>query len=358
MPAAATAQLTANARFVVIVLAAGVSGSLLMLALQWPVALAMLVAAPVAACGAPFWFSATYLCRAMPIARAPITRVMVATLGAAGVTGAIWAAAGFGVWHLLQRGTFGRVDVAPFDVGTRQTALVLLAALGFLGHLLSAALAYLTHAFQESTAAAQRVLASEVAHRDAELRALRAQVDPHFLFNSLNSISGLTTADPARARQMCQLLSEFLRESMAVGASMRIPLAREIALAEQYLKVEQVRFGARLTVSANVSAESAPVTVPPLILQPLVENAVRHGIATCLDGGTIEINARRTGDRAMVDVRNPKDEDSHRPGTGRGLDLVRRRLSATYGTRATVAIESGPTWYQVTLSVPVEAEPA
>lgn len=341
-----------NIRLLAMALVAASTGLLVQLALQWPWEDALALAIPVALCGTPLWFSAAYLCRAMPIARTPATRVVTASLGAAGVTGAVWAAAAYGCWRGLQA-----AGVA-LDDAHLQTAIVLLASFGYLGHLLAAALYYLVHAFQESTEAARQVLASEVAHRDAELRALRAQVDPHFLFNSLNSISGLTTADPARARQMCHLLAEFLRESMAVGASGRIPLAREIALAEQYLGVEQVRFGSRLSVTASVAEGSDGLLVPPLILQPLVENAVRHGIATCLDGGTIEIAARRSGDRAVVEVRNPKDADTRRPGTGLGLDLVRRRLSATYGARATLAIESGATWYQVSLSVPAESEAA
>jgi LytS/YehU family sensor histidine kinase len=94
--------------------------------------------------------------------------------------------------------------------------------------------------------------------------------------------------------------------------------------------------------------------VPPLILQPLVENAVRHGIATRLDGGAIEIAVRRAGDRAIIVVSNPRDPDASRKGTGLGLDIVRRRLAAAFGDAAALSIEAAPESYKVSVSLPVE----
>jgi LytS/YehU family sensor histidine kinase len=155
---------------------------------------------------------------------------------------------------------------------------------------------------------------------------------------------------------MCQLLAEFLRDSLTLGQESRIPLVREVALAEQYLRIEQVRFGSRLTVSLHVSPESAATPVPPLLLQPLVENAVRHGIATRLDGGRVEVSAHRVGSLTNVSVANPRDTDAARRGLGFGLDIVRRRLAAAWGERATMAIEAAPESYRVSLSLPVDAD--
>ena len=309
---------------------------------------AMAFALPLALFATPLSFSAWYLCRAMPLSRTPALRLVAAAVGSAGVSGAIWAAIGNEWWNVLVIGGLERPD-AP-----RPVLSALLIGLGGLGYLLSVTVHYLLQAAEETAEAARRVLASEVAHRDAELRALRAQVDPHFLFNSLNSIAGLTAADPDRAREMCQRLADFLRESLAVGASPRIALRREVALAEQYLRVEQVRFGPRLAIRTMMAPESGDLPVPPLILQPLVENAVRHGVGTCLDGGTIEIQARRAGDRVVIDVRNPRDADGGRPGTGRGLDLVRQRLTASFGRHAAVAIEPSSDAYRVTITMPAE----
>jgi two-component system sensor histidine kinase AlgZ len=309
---------------------------------------ALVFALPLAIVATPLSFSAWYLCRALPLSRTPPIRLVTAALGSGVVSGAVWAAIGYAWWDALVREGWARTD-APTPV-----LAALLSGLGGLGYVLSVAVHYLFQAAEDSADAGRRVLASEIAHREAELRALRAQVDPHFLFNSLNSIAGLTTADPVRAREMCQRLADFLRESLAVGASSRIPLRREVALAEQYLLVEGVRFGRRLSVRASVTPETADVAVPPLILQPLVENAVRHGVATCVEGGTIEIATCRTGDRVVIDVANPRDADGGRPGTGLGLALVRRRLGASFGGAAALRVEPSPAAYRVSVTIPID----
>jgi signal transduction histidine kinase len=308
----------------------------------------LVFALPLGALAAPLSQSAWYLCRAMPLSRTPVLRVVVTACGAAAVTAAVWAAAAYEWWLALV--WLGRIRaVAPMP-----TLTSIVAGLGALAYLLSIAMHYLGQAFQESERAARRVLEAEIAHRDAELRALRAQIDPHFLFNSLHSIGGLVGVDPDKAREMCQLLADFLRDSLTLGASARISLGREVALAEQYLHVEQVRFGRRLALHSSVTDDSARLLVPPLILQPLVENAVRHGIATCVQGGTIEISARRAGDRAVIDIRNPCDIDGGRRGTGFGLNIVRRRLGASFGSDAALTVTPETTSYRVSITLPAE----
>jgi signal transduction histidine kinase len=310
----------------------------------------LLFGLPMGLIAAPISLSAWYLCRAMPLDRTSPVRVAITALAAATVTAVLWAGLGRLWWRVLER--IGGLDVpgpVPLPV-----LLTLLAGLGALAYLLAVTVHYMLQAFEASAAVARHALLLQVAQRDAELRALRAQVDPHFLFNSLNSIAGLIPADRDKARLMCQMLGDFLRDSLTLGSELRIPLSREVALAEQYLKVEQVRFGDRLIVRAAVSPGGTSVPVPPLILQPLVENAVRHGVATRLDGGLIEIAASRAGERAVVVVTNPRDPDLGRPGTGFGLDIVRRRLSATFGDRAALAIEPMPESYRVVVTMPAE----
>lgn len=201
----------------------------------------------------------------------------------------------------------------------------------------------------------RRELESQLAAREAELRALRAQIDPHFLFNSLNAMSGLVVPDPTRAREMIRRLAAFLRESLVLGRTAQIPLAQELALVEQYLEIERVRFGSRLQFVMTGDADPA-TPVPPLLLQPLVENAVRHGIATCLEGGTIGVRTEQRGDLIWITVDNPRDPDGARPGTGFGLDIVRRRLAAMYGQRSAVATEAGEQHYRVSLTLPAETQ--
>jgi LytS/YehU family sensor histidine kinase len=292
----------------------------------------------------PAW----YLCRALPLARTPPLQLAVVASVAALTMAALWSGAGW--WWWVSLGTLG---LATGTV-TASALLTLVGGLGTLAYLVALSVHYMLAAVEDSVEAGRRALQSQVAQRDAELAALRAQVDPHFLFNSLNAIGGLIGPDPAKARQMCQSLAEFLRDCLALGSAARITLGREVALAEQYLRVEQVRFGRRLEIAASVSADSADVPVPPLILQPLVENAVRHGIATCLEGGRIEIAARLVGDRAVVTIANPRDVDGARAGTGFGLGLVRRRLSASFGERSALVLEPAPAAYRATVTMPVD----
>ncbi len=293
--------------------------------------------------------SSRYVARATPIAGTGLPRIIVTTIGAALVSAAVWVTACRAWWNALTW-----MGLRLGDGADRPGVLLMLTGFAVLVDLIAIAAWYVAQGYGESVAERRRALEAEVAQRDAEIRALRAQVDPHFLFNSLNSIAGLIAPDPAKARVMCQMLADFLRDSLSLGRAARIPLEREVALAEQYLRVERVRFGARLSITTHVSAESAPVPVPPLILQPLVENAVRHGIATLIDGGTIEIEARVSGARAVVVVTNPRDDTASRKGTGFGMDIVRRRLAATFGDRASLTIEPLPDRFQVSLTIPVE----
>ena len=311
---------------------------------------ALVFGLPLGLVAAPVSLSAWYLCRAMPLSRTGPVQVAVSAVGAALVTASLWAVAGRGWWQVLVQSGF------DLPGGAESPLFTLLVGFGALAYLLAVTVQYVIQAFEESAAAARRALESQVAQREAELSAIRAQVDPHFLFNSLNSISGLIVPDPPRARLMCQRLADFLRDSLSFGSAAMIPVAREIALAGQYLGVEEVRFGERLRVDATVSPESAGLVVPALILQPLVENAVRHGVATLVDGGKIEIAARRAGDLTVLVVENPRDPDGSRRGTGFGLDIVRRRLAAAYGNRAAVIVEPSPAFFRVTITLPAEEQ--
>jgi LytS/YehU family sensor histidine kinase len=278
----------------------------------------------------------------------PVVTILLSAVLASG----LWAWAGQAWWSTI--GSFG---LGVGDPG-RPGGFAVLLSLGLAGYLMAAAAYQVGQSVEATTRASRRALEADVAQRDAELRALRAQLNPHFLFNSLNSIAGLITVEPDRAREMCQRLGDFLRESLQVGQASRITLAREIALIEQYLRIEQVRFGVRLQVALEVAPETRDVLVPPLLLQPLVENAVRHGVATRLDGGTVSVTTRRAADRVIIVVVNPRDVDSRRGGTGLGLGIVRRRLAAAYGESAALAIEAASESYQVSVTIPGQEQQA
>jgi len=190
------------------------------------------------------------------------------------------------------------------------------------------------------------------------VEALAVALPASLLFNSLHSISALTTADPAGARRMSLLLGEFLRLSLKLGARERIPLAEEMALVERFLGIEQVRFGDRLRASVTLDPDAVHCEVPALLLQPLVENAVRHGIAELVDGGHIDVQAGRQGDRLTILLENPCDpERRSRSGAGVGLANVRGRLAAAFGADARVTAAERDGRFHVELSLPaIEAD--
>jgi LytS/YehU family sensor histidine kinase len=182
---------------------------------------------------------------------------------------------------------------------------------------------------------------------------LKAQINPHFLFNSLHSISALTTVDAGRARDMCIRLSDFLRSSLRLGERLTIPFREELALARNYLDVEQVRFGGRLRVVQDIDDGCGDCEVPPLLVQPLVENAIKHGIATMVEGGEINMRGRRSRDEMRFTIENPFDPEA--PSTRRngiGLANVRNRLEARYGGAARLEIEVDENRYRVIMTLP------
>ena len=306
---------------------------------------ALLAGVPAAVAYSFICLSAWYVARATPLARTGSARVLISALAAATLSSALWLLLARS-WTVLvvsrwtdHRGlTFAALQSMLFGVG------VLL-------YLLALAVSYVLVVYEASQEAQRRGLQGQVLAREAELRLLRAQIDPHFLFNSLHSISALTTADPAGARRMCLLLGEFLRESLALGGAERITLARELALLERFLAIERIRFGDRLGVELS-AGDAGACFVPPLLLQPIVENAVTHGIAHLIAGGTIHVRAQRQGAWLHIVVENPCDPDRpKRGGAGVGLANVRARLRATHGgDAALVAGERHDTWrVEVTL---------
>jgi two-component system sensor histidine kinase AlgZ len=182
---------------------------------------------------------------------------------------------------------------------------------------------------------------------------LRMQLNPHFLFNCLHSISALATRDGVRAREMCVRLAAFLRTSLGLGDRDSIPLSEELLLARSYLDVEQVQFGKRLRVETEIDPGCEECVVPALLLQPLVENAVKHGIAGLVEGGAVRLAAQRSATGVTITVENAFDPEApSQSNTGLGLAHVRRRLQVRYGSEA--AFHAGPqgTLFRVVLRFP------
>jgi two-component system, LytTR family, sensor histidine kinase AlgZ len=294
--------------------------------------------------------SSWYTCKALPIDTANNTRLFVTHSLAGVIVSLLWVQAGKLLAYLLSQFlTFQGLDerFAP------EAPLLFVA--GILLHGLSVASFYVILALEESRAAEARALQTSVLARDAELKALKAQINPHFLFNSLNSISALTSINPEKAREMCILLAEFLRMTLGLGEKVVVPLREELELLQRFLAVEKVRFRERLRVQAYADTQAQACLVPPLILQPLVENAVVHGIANLPEGGTLQISADCSGGWLHISIDNSVDPDAppSRKG-GMGLANVRQRLEARYGKDASLRTTAEEDRFRVWLVIPAE----
>jgi hypothetical protein len=295
--------------------------------------------------------SAWYSCRGIPLEQSGFFGVLLPHLLAAVIVSYFWVLLARALAHgLATFQTFHGVDERVVRY------LPLLLGVGVLLYLLAVSLFYVMLAQEASREAEQREMQARVLARDAELRALKAQVNPHFLFNSLHSISALTSSDPARAREMCIALADFLRRTLGLGEKAVIPLEEELSLIHSFMAVEKIRFGARLTMEEQIEQQTLNCMVPPLLLQPLVENAVAHGIANLTEGGWIRLDTKYRSDESVsITVENSFDPDAPaRRRNGVGLANVRQRLSTRYGDRASFSVTKQADRFHVGIILPAE----
>jgi signal transduction histidine kinase len=174
----------------------------------------------------------------------------------------------------------------------------------------------------------------EKSFSEARLNALRMQLEPHFLFNALNTISSQVERDPRLARRMIEHLGDLLRLSLESKDRQEVPLAEEIAFLDHYLAIQKIRFGDHLRIETQIAPEVKYASVPSLFVQPLVENAIRHGISRRASGGTVIVSAQRDGDRLDIRVLDdgvglPADWTLENSG-GVGLSVTRQRVAGLY----------------------------
>ena len=295
--------------------------------------------------------SAYFVCRAQPLARRRLPRLFAIFGAASLISGFIlvllcyaWASIGETIgasWSLPPAQVKFPLNIFGFGVATYLLSL-------------------LTHdvfiAMDNVRQSELRERESRTLAREAELQLLRMQINPHFLFNSLNSISALTSIDAAAARAMTVALAQFFRQTLALADKDKVALSTEFALCESFLAVEKIRFGTKLQTRLEAGEEELKAAIPPMILQPLLENAIKHGIRTLTEGGLIEAQAVVRGGWLYLTVENPMDPDaSAQQGTGTGLENIRRRCATLYDNRARVEWGSKePGRFTVTLTLPFE----
>jgi sensor histidine kinase YesM len=188
---------------------------------------------------------------------------------------------------------------------------------------------------------------------EAQLASLESRIHPHFLFNTLNSISSLIPEDPERAERLLQQMATLLRFSLDSSHAGLVPLAREMKIVADYLDIEQARFGDRLRFRIDVASELGEAKVPPLSIQTLVENSVKHAVSRNRAGGEIRVTGARDNDSLRVNVldEGPEFQLEAAP-SGHGLDILKDRMTALFGARGGLALERCDNWNQVTLLIP------
>src|SRR6266403_2908327 len=310
------------------------------------------IAIPLCVVYAFICLSAWYTAKSAPIRRESALRLIGVHSLAAALVSYFW----MGIGWVLVASLSKTSAFQGLDRRFSPQAPILFGA-GYLLYSLAVASHCVILSLEASRVAEARALETSIQARDAELKALKAQINPHFLFNSHNSISALTSIDPSRARDMCVLLGDFLRLTLGLGEKTSVRFSEELDLLQKYMAIEKVRFGARLTMLEEIEEDSKSCLLPPLLLQPLVENAVKHGIAALPEGGQVRLAAQRQNGRLAVLVENPWDQDCPpRRSGGLGLKNVQRRLEARYGKDASLRVNNEGELFQVSLSIPAESE--
>lgn len=257
------------------------------------------------------------------------------------------------LWTAVAKLAFAYCAAADIDVHFSQSfpirvAIVLLITGSFI------LLNVLWHTLQDQKEAEIRNAEAEKMARDAELFKLRQQLQPHFLFNSLNSISALVVTQPAASRKMIQQLSDYLRSTLRKEEHKWVSLAEELQYLQLYLDIEKVRFGHRLSTDISIPENAADLKIPALLLQPVVENAIKFGLYDTIGEITIKVKVTFKENTVWIRVENPFDASLSQPktGTGFGLSSVQRRLHLLFGRADLLSTETREQQFITTIKIP------
>ncbi len=224
---------------------------------------------------------------------------------------------------------------------------------GILIYFLLISIDYLILSFEEMQEQAEHEASLSAMLRDAELSMLRSQIRPHFLFNSLNSVSALTLSNPQAAQDMIIKLSEFMRHSLSLGTETMNTLQDELYHAGLYLDIEKVRFSDRMMIEKEIDSACGDMHLPAMILQPLLENAVKHGVNTMLTTCVIKLKAECEETALVITISNNFDPDAvPLKGTGTGLNNVNKRMAAIYGRNDLLTSSTQNEVFEIRLQIP------
>lgn len=275
----------------------------------------------------------------------------------------------FAIWKLLPRVLFGSLLVATFFLAVRlgmqvylfkepldwkwNEVIMRLISFSFLAFIWS--LLYFTyHFFEKSRQQEIKNLQWQASKNEIELNNLKAQLNPHFMFNSMNSIRALIDENPAEAKNAVTQLSAILRNSLMMGKKREVSIREEMMIVKDYLALEKIRFEERLKVSYDISDKASDCGIPPLMLQTLVENGIKHGISKLPDGGEIAIKIKETANRVLIELKNTgrleKTSDNGKPGIG--LANTRKRLELMYAGDGKIELQQNDSYVITSIEIP------
>ena len=297
----------------------------------------------IAALGLSFWYSSVYL----SIENNQITKIILTHFGGGILISIVWLALGyFAVISIINdTDMFG-----DFFVKTIKSRFII----GILYYFLLTAFYYVViyySEFQERT-----VKETELKNlvTEAELRSLKFQINPHFIFNSLNSMSALTEIDPKKAKQMIIKLADFLRYTLANNDRQQNTLNEELKNIKLYLDIEKIRFDDKFIYVEELHEECGKTEIPSMILQPLFENAIKHAVYETLDAVTIKLTCTRQDDFLKITLCNNFEGESHKKGAGVGLKNIKDRLSLIYQQDNLMEIKKENGKFIVNIFIPLQ----
>ncbi len=291
-----------------------------------------------------------YVCRGLPLGQTEILLLAVSQLLTVMVVVVAWMLIGQSYANYLE-GASGDIPWRAMFTDTLFVNLTLIA----IQYEIIVLIHYLFFALEKSKDLERVALEQKLLISQAELQSLKATVHPHFLFNALNTLSSIALSEPEKAHRFCLLMAEFLRYSVGYNKKESATMREELEHIRNYLGIERERFGKRLQTRFDVDDSVLSQPVPPLILFPIIENAIKHGIDSCLEGGVLSVEVKDRQDTLFIQVTNPVDElGKKKKGEGHGLSSVERRLEVRYDKEALLKTikESGK--FTVQIYIPLQ----
>jgi sensor histidine kinase YesM len=291
--------------------------------------------------GLSFWFSAKYL----SIENQKISKIVISHLIEFALTTIIWLVIGYFLTYTL---TTDKIEYDSFFISTLKERIVI----GFLHYFLLTAFYYIViyySNFQEKIIK-EKELKNLVT--EAELKSLKFQINPHFVFNALNSMSALTEIDPKKAKQMIIKLADFLRYTLANNDKQKNPLSEELRNIKLYLDIEKIRFEDKFEYVEEVSEVCNNIEIPSMILQPLFENAIKHAVYETLGKVTIKLKCEPIENFLKISLTNNFEGESNKKGTGVGLKNIRERLSLIYNQDNLLEVKKENGTFTVNIFIP------